>query len=163
MTAPSRTRSLRRATASSSPPTKDDVEALALAVPTDAIAGSVPRELTTILNGADAVFAAASSRRWPAASATVGRVSAAWAAYRARGVPPRLIAPTDTALEALGRAVAARATPRTRNAALDLAQATLDLELRHLPPARIDRARFDLWLRQVVIDAAARDRADRQR
>jgi len=122
-------------------------------VPTDAIAGSVPRELTTILNGADAVFAAASSRRWPAA----------WAAYRARGVPPRLIAPTDAALEALGRAVAARATPRTRNAALDLAQATLDLELRHLPPARIDRARFDLWLRQVVIDAAARDRADRQR
>ncbi len=54
---------------------------------------------------------------------------------------------------------AARATPRPRNAALDLAQATLDLELRHLPPARIDRARFDLWLRQVVIDAASRDRA----
>lgn len=40
-----------------------------------------------------------------------------------------------------------------------MAQAALDLELSYRPPAAIDRARFDLWLRQVVVDASARDRS----
>ncbi|MBA3566160.1 MAG: hypothetical protein H0W31_04840 [Actinobacteria bacterium] len=38
-------------------------------------------------------------------------------------------------------------------------QAALDLELSYESPAQIDRARFDLWLRQTLVDAAARDRA----
>ena len=38
-------------------------------------------------------------------------------------------------------------------------QAALDLELTYRPPAQIDRARFDLWLRHTLVDAAARDRA----
>jgi hypothetical protein len=42
-----------------------------------------------------------------------------------------------------------------RNAALDLVQAVLDLELRYRPPAEIDRARFDLWARQAQVDAVA--------
>jgi len=82
-----------------------------------------------------------------------------WDAQRARVVPPRLVAPTNAGLAALARAVAARDSPRARDAALDVVQAALDLELSYQPPAQIDRARFDLWLRQTLVDAAARDRA----
>ena len=41
-----------------------------------------------------------------------------------------------------------RSTPRRERAgtaAIDVAQSTLDLELRYRPPAEIDLARFDLW------------------
>jgi len=136
-----------------------DVEALALAVPTSALAGAPPSELTRLLSGANAVFARAGSKRWQAASATVGRMRADWNAQRARVVPPRLVAPTNAGLAALARAVAARDSQRARNAALDVVQAALDLELSYESPAQIDRARFDLWLRQTLVDAAARDRA----
>jgi len=36
-----------------------------------------------------------------------------------------------------------------------LAQSSLDLELQHRPAVEIDRARFDLWARQVSVDASA--------
>jgi len=134
-----------------------DVEALALAVPTAALSGSTPPELARLLSGANAIFAAAGGKRWQAASATVRRMRTDWATHRARGVPPRLGAPTNAGLAALSRAVAARNSQRARNAALDVAQATLDLELSYWPPAQIDRARFDLWLRQALVDAAARN------
>ncbi len=135
-----------------------DVEALAVAVPADALAGPVPGELARLLNGANAAFATAPTGRWKAISAAVDRMTTDWLTHRARGVPPRFVPPTGVALEALRRAAAARATQRTRSAALDVAQAALDLELRYLPPSRIDRDRFDLWLRQVLVDTATRNR-----
>jgi len=42
----------------------------------------------------------------------------------------------------------------TANAALDVAQASLDLQLPFTPPTAIDRARFELWARQLVVDSA---------
>ena len=159
MTGPSRTRCSHLGTASSFTAHEGDVEALALAVPTAALEGSTPRELTRLLSGANAIFAAAGGKRWQPASANVERMRGDWAAVRARGVPPRLVAPTNAGLASLSRAVAARDSQRTRNAALDVAQAALDLELSYRPPAQIDRARFDLWLRQALVDGAARDRS----
>ena len=44
-------------------------------------------------------------------------------------------------------------------AALEVARLTLDLELRYRRPAEIDLARFDLWLAQLELDAAATDGA----
>ena len=38
-----------------------------------------------------------------------------------------------------------------------MAQAALDLQLQFRRPAEIDLARFDLWARQVLVDAAAGD------
>jgi ribosomal protein S7 len=84
---------------------------------------------------------------------------AAWRAHRARGAPRRLVAPTSRALEAVARATEARKPRKARNAALDVTQAALDLQLRYRPPAEIDRARFGLWARQVAVDAAAGRRA----
>ena len=63
----------------------------------------------------------------------------------------------DRATKELDASTAARDEADAGNAAIDVAQSALDLELRHLPPADIDRARFELWNRQVLVHAAADD------
>lgn len=134
-----------------------DIEALALAVPTDALGGPMPRELVRLSSDANRVFETAASRRWGPARAIAGTITAAWNAHREGGVPPRLVGPTNLAVTALARAVEARAARQARHAALDVVQAGLDLQLRYRSPAVIDRARFDLWARQILVDADARD------
>src|SRR5215218_770307 len=136
-----------------------DVEALALAVPTDALSGPVPAELETLSSGALDVFDAARSRDWSEASATVEKMGAAWETYRAGDVP-KMVEPRMTgALAALADAVDARDAARARQAAIDAAQWSLDLQLRYRSPAEIDLARFDLRAAQLGVDAAAGDAA----
>jgi hypothetical protein len=60
-------------------------------------------------------------------------------------------------LEALSRAVDARVSHRARQAAIDTTQWSLDLQLRYRPSSEVDLARFDLWLAQLMVDAAAGD------
>jgi hypothetical protein len=136
-----------------------DVEAMSLAVPADELSGPVPDELATLSAGADDVFEAAGRQDWKAASGAVRRVAGAWEAFGAGDVPPRLAVRTTRALDGLARAVMARDPAQARHAALDVAQSSLDLQLRHRPPAEIDRARFELWARRLVLDAAADDAA----
>jgi hypothetical protein len=134
-----------------------DVEALALAVPTDATPGPVPADLATLEASAVAVVTAAGSQHWKAASTAVQAMTTAWKAYRAGGVP-KLIDPIMTAqLTTLARAVAARDAGRSRLAALAAARSGLDLELRYRPAVEVNLARFDLWAAQVAVDAAARN------
>ena len=64
-----------------------DIEALALAEPTDAATGRMPTELTTMSDGALSVFDAAGSGRWKAASTAISDVVAAWKASRAAVCP----------------------------------------------------------------------------
>jgi hypothetical protein len=131
------------------------VEALALAVPTDALSGPPPAELETLSNGALDIFDAAQVRDWNAASATVEKISSAWENHRA-GEVPKMVEPRMTdALAALAEAVDARAAAQTRQAAIDAARWSLDLELQYRPPAEIDLARFDLWAAQMAVDASA--------
>jgi len=133
-----------------------DVEALALAVPTDSAAGPLPAELVTLERGGTSIFDAARSGDWPAASSTLGRMKAAWDTYGV-GEVPRLILPMMThALRALDRAVRARDTAQARQAAIDVTQSTLDLELPYRPASEVNLDRFDLWAAQVLVDAAAR-------
>jgi hypothetical protein len=136
-----------------------DVEAMALAVPTDALGGSPPDELETLSASAEASFDAVRSKDWKAASASVKSLNTAWKTYRAGQVPPRLAKEMSRALGALSRAIDARNQTRAGTAAIDVAQSTLDFKLRHQPPAEIDRARFELWTRQLLVDAAAGDTA----
>lgn len=135
----------------------DGVEAMALAVPTDALDASPPAELETISAGADDAFDAARSGDWRAASAAVDAVTAAWNGYPKAGkVPPRLQPPVNVAIEALSKAVHARDQEPAETAAIDVAQAALDIELRYRPPDEIDLARFELWARQLIVDAKAK-------
>lgn len=134
-----------------------DVEALALAVPTDMLAGPVPAELETLYADAGDIFEAAESDEWDAASTSLAAMTAAWEAYRAGGVPPLLDTQLSDAMAALVDVIDARDPAETRQAALNVAMADLDFQLRYLPPAEIDLARFELWTRQVLIDADADD------
>ncbi len=132
-----------------------DVEAMSLAVPADGLPGPVPEELEALSAEADVVFDLAESGHWKAASASVRTMGAAWKAFRTGDVPPRLEKRMRRALEELRRTVAAHDAVETRRAAVGVAQAGLDLQLRHRPPAGIDQDRFELWARQLEIDAAA--------
>ncbi len=136
-----------------------NVEATALAVPTDALPGPPPAELETLASGADEIFDHARSRDWAAASATLRSMSGAWRNLRAGEVPPRLDDQMNRALKALARAVAAHDRSRVAHAALDVVGADLDLELQYRPPVEIDMARFDLWARRLLLDAARRNEA----
>ena len=134
-----------------------DVEALAMAVPTDAASEPVPAELTTLSSGALEVFEATASERWPQASARVEAMASAWARFTT-GEVPRMIEPRMSHdLRSLGEAVKDRNVERSRQAAIDVGQWALDLQLRHRPPTEIDVARFDLWLAQLEVDAASGD------
>jgi hypothetical protein len=134
-----------------------DVEALALAVPTDALAGQPPDELQTMVTGANGIIVQAEAEAWNAAARTTRTVGGAWQTFRATGPPPRLEPVTDRAVESLVRAVHARDAQRAQDAAIDVAQAALDLALRHRPQAEIDRARFELWTQRFVLDSTAEE------
>jgi hypothetical protein len=134
-----------------------DVEALAMAVPTDASSGPMPAELSTMGAGWNAVFGAAHSGDWRAASAAVDDMATAWRTYRT-GEVPRLIEPVLTkALADLSAAVRAKDTLRSEQLSIAVAQSTLDLELRYRPTTDVDLARVDLWAARVLADTAARD------
>jgi len=142
-----------------------NLEALALAVPTDAQPGGVPPELEAVSRGASEVFAAADSGGWEAATRSLDAMTAAWEAHRATGtVPPLLDVQMGQALDALrGNALMPAVDDRNpegaRNAVLDVEMAALDLELQYRPPAEIDLGRLNVWANQLALDSAS-DEAD---
>ena len=136
-----------------------DFEANALSVPADALPVPTPAELTTLSSEAYHVFDAARSKDWNAASATVTSMTSAWNTFRAGEVSERLGAQMREALHALATGVGARDSRKGAQAALDVANASLDLQLRYRPPVQINLARFELWTRQLLVDAAARNAA----
>ena len=136
-----------------------DFEANALSVPADALPAPTPAELTTLSSEAYHVFDAARSKDWNAASATVTSMTSAWNTFRAGEVSERLGAQMREALHALATGVGARDSRKGAQAALDVANASLDLQLRYRPPVQINLARFELWTRQLLVDAAARNAA----
>jgi hypothetical protein len=134
-----------------------DVEALALAVPTDATGEPIPTELTAMSNDALDVYDAGAAGDWKAAASSFGDASLAWADYRAGDVPALIEPRIDAALRALDAAVAAREPRGTQDAAIVVSRLALDLQLRYRPVTEIDLARLDLWAAQMVSDAAAND------
>jgi hypothetical protein len=137
-----------------------NLEALAVAAPTDALTEPVPAQLETLFNGATNIFEAAAVEDWDAASARLQTMTTAWATYQAAGnVPELLDAQMSRALAALAGdvltpAVNQRNATGTRKAAIDVAMTSLDLQLRYRPPTQVDLARFDLWVKQLLVDAA---------
>ena len=81
----------------------------------------------------------------------------AWDTYQTGDVPRMLDTQMSAALVLLVAAVDGRQPAEARQAAIDVARAGLDLELRHRPVVEIDLARFDLWARQIQVDVATRD------
>jgi hypothetical protein len=136
-----------------------DFEANALAVPADALPAPTPAELTTLSSGAYDVLDAAGSKDWKAGSVTVKTMTNAWTTVQAGEVPERLGTRMRQALHALAAAVGAHSSRTAPQAALEVADASLDLQLRYRPVAEINRARLELWARQLLVDAAAKNPA----
>lgn len=134
-----------------------DVEAIALAVPTDALAGPPPSNLIAVSDGAYSVFDAADDGDWGGAATTMGSMNTAWNAYTASGVPPLLETQMDDALAQLDDAITATDAVAARHAALDVALAAADFELRYRPREEIDYVRLDLWARRLQVDTEAND------
>jgi hypothetical protein len=140
-----------------------NLEALALAVPTDAQPGGVPAELETVSRGAREIFAAAETGDWEAATQALEAMTGAWDTYSATGAaPPLLDVQMGRALDALhGNALLPAVDDRNpegaRNAALDVETAALDLELQYRTPTEIDLGRFNVWANQLAVDSASEE------
>ncbi|MGH7528685.1 MAG: hypothetical protein ACREMX_18480, partial [Gemmatimonadales bacterium] len=136
-----------------------DLEAVALAIPIDALPGLPPKELETLSSGAAEIFDAAQAEDWEAASAAAGGMTEAWDAFTGGEVPPRLEAQMDGALESLVATVESQDPAEARQAALDVSLAGLDLKHRHRTAAETDLDLLEHWARQLVVDAEAGDRS----
>jgi hypothetical protein len=132
-----------------------DLEALALAVPTDAAMGPRPRALDVLSIGATAILEAARLKDWETAMATLRRMKAAWQTVQAEGTPPLIRERLNTNLPTLVRTVSKRKPAQAAQKAIDVEQSALDLELRYRPASEIDRRRFELWTQQLRVYAAA--------
>ena len=128
-----------------------DVEALALAVPTDASDGSMPPGLRRLYVDARRIV-----RSGPTAGA-VARLAADWSRVPRRDTP-RLMIPVVTRAVAAVRG--AREPSAAQQAAVDLVLRALDLQLRYRDPVAVDRDRVSLWCDQLLLDARRHDAAD---
>ena len=136
-----------------------NVEALAIAVPADAVAAPVPAPLERLATAAAGMLGSVEAGDWRAARVTARRMRAAWRAVHAEGQPPLVAARVESALAALGRAVHRRRARTALQASLRVTQSALDLQLRYRPRGAVDRDRFELWCQQVRVDARAHDAA----
>jgi hypothetical protein len=136
-----------------------DVEAMAMAVPTDAASDAMPAELPTISSAALDALDAASSGDWAAAAAATEDVASAWDTVRG-GEVPRLITPVLTdALDMLRGAVETRDDAQVARSGILVARLGYDLQLRYRPVVEVDLQRLDLWAIELLIDAGSGDAA----
>ncbi|MEJ7764052.1 MAG: hypothetical protein WKF86_01010, partial [Acidimicrobiales bacterium] len=84
-------------------------------------------------------------------------ISEAWARYVPAGGPRMLMSQISDRLADLEAAVAADRPAQVHRAALDVAEAGLDLQLRYRPPAEVDRDRLRVRASHLLVDAAAGD------
>lgn len=127
-----------------------DLEAVSLAVPTDARQGPLPGELGALDRAARAV------QDGEVTDADLSAVQDAWTTYRDSDAVPKLLEKQMTRdIDALDKAVGGKDEEETLGAALRVAQNTSDLRLRYEPVRTVDLDRFDMWARQLGIDAQA--------
>ena len=136
---------------------KADLEALALALPADALSGSPPAELDTLAKGTVIIFDVVDAVDWTAAGDALTSAKNAWASFGAGELPPLLADQMKVAVAALGAAVDGHDAGAARHQAIAVARLTFDFRLRHRPVTEIDSVRFDLWAAQVLVDGAADD------
>lgn len=138
----------------------NNLEALALMAPIDALQAPLPAALGTMSSASAAIFAAANANDFTAAATALASLTDAWNTVQTGQVPPLLKAEMARVLALLEAVVDGRVVADTRDEAIALARVIVDLRLRHQPIAEIDQIRLDLWLAQVTADAAERGFGD---
>jgi hypothetical protein len=137
--------------------TVGELEALALAVPADALTTPEPAQLQAAMTAGLGLVGSALARDWEAIDAITRRMRGAAASLPRKGQPPLVLSRLDRALSSLASAVRARAAGRTATAAILACQSVLDLQLQYRSVTEINRGRFELWAYQTLVDATARD------
>jgi len=132
-----------------------DTEALALAVPTDAIDEVLPHELRLLSTSAWGILENVRLEDWDAANPTLARMEGLWDGLKANGYPAPVAGALDQALAHLTRAVRNENIAGASQAAVDVAQSALDLELLYRGNVELDR--FHLHSQQLRVHAAASD------
>ncbi|MFN0152676.1 MAG: hypothetical protein ACKVU1_18390 [bacterium] len=135
-----------------------NVEALAVAVPTDFIGGEVPEDLDDLADGAERMFNLARRGGWRRIASLFEEMEEDWDDYEMTGVPPLVAEVMGDAMDALDEAIIARDRTAARQAAVDIALAGLDFELLYEDRADIDLDLIEVWTLQLQLDQAAHDR-----
>lgn len=131
---------------------------VALAVPTDDLAGPVPAALAGLTTGANRVFTDAANRNWSRAGTTTDQMTQAWASYVESALVPRLLEDQmDVALGELKKAVRTKKSMAARQAALNVSTAALDVQLRYRSQDSVDTERLEGWRKQLQLDTLAGD------
>jgi hypothetical protein len=135
----------------------DELTTVAVAVPTDAVAGDVPEGLAAFTASARSLLAAAMTGDQADVPEAADAASSAWQTAGGAAEPPLLVGQSEDALTALADALDAGEAAAIREAAIAVVGAALDLELRYRGPTAVDLERMALWCQRVVADAAAED------
>ena len=120
----------------------------------------MPEDLASLSASVRRILEASQVDDWSATDAGLDTALAAWKSYRTGELPRLLEAQMSSALVKLVAAVDARQPAETGQAAIGVAWAALDFELRYRPVSEIDRALFDLWAARVGLDVKAGDPAN---
>ena len=136
-----------------------DLEALAVAVPTDALDTQMPAALRNLTTGAWGVLENSRLADWGGAAATTARMNAYWTSLQPTKLPRLVADRMRAALTSLTRSVRARQGAKVAKAAIEAAQAGLDLQLRYLPVEKIDVERIHLHAQQLRVYATAKSLA----
>ncbi len=136
-----------------------NLEALAVAVPTDAIATAEPSTLATVTTSCDQIYAAAKTADWTTAENSRTALTTAWNTYQSGSVPPRLRIQFTNALTGLNASITSRSAEETQKAAVELSRSAFDIRLRYLSPSSIDKQRFRLWLLELMTEIVANEPA----
>lgn len=137
----------------------EELVGIAIAVPTDKVDDPQPRELADLATAAGTIFTAVRSSDWTAASQQHATITRLWEAHRATlgEQVPKLVTQMGNVHKGLTDAVAAKDRTAAMQAAVRVARATADLQLRFEPVAMIDRGRLGAWAGQVLVDVEAKD------
>lgn len=137
-----------------------DIEAMAVASPTDAISGGAPAEIRHTLTAAWGTFEFARADDWDAVDLSIKRIAKQVTALDGMQQPARVMTLLHGSLNALRRAAKAKNPRAAERACTEIAQAAIDLEARYLAPLQVEVARFHLHTQALRTAALARRRGD---
>lgn len=136
-----------------------ELEAMAVATPTNFLPGGSPVEVRKILTAAWGTLEYSRAKDWRFARASVRRIDDQLAVIDQTQQPPRLIRLLHEAADQLRAAVQAKHSVAAQRATVNVSQSGVDLEARYLDPVDIEVARFHLHAQRLRVDAVVGDDA----
>ncbi len=134
-----------------------EIEAVAVAVPINAIDGGVPLEIRKVATAAGGVLEYVRSDEWESARFATDRIKSMHARLVRTQQPPRVMERLSKAISALDKAVTSERTLRAEARSVDIAEAAIDLHARYLPNLDVQVARFHVHVQRLRVLAAADD------